>query len=815
VTTPVHAAGIGFLQHREGDCIKGRYEVLDHLGGGNFGSVYRVRDAAVGNVLACKEMHVLNNPATVQDERAAALDLFRREALNLATLRHPHIPAAYFEQEDGDWRVCPRCGFDFEGAAFCPVHGAQLLLIGQRYYLMMDFIDGPTLEEMAVAHLREQGRPLPEDQCLEWTAQIASALRSLHMVGIVHRDVKPDNIKLRAADNVAMLLDFGLTKKVEEAGGYGTARISGTGRFGTAGYAPEDPIEQQHPGRHGDIHALGMTLYRLVSGRDPQEEEQLREMRAQAPRYFNSALSPEVERIIQTATATSRTRRYESIDDFLADINELRTPQGSIPHAPPFTFSDGTRARTVSDLARGVEAHPEEALNYLFNGMFAGWLRQNGFAAPAQMAESVVERYAKHPPRALEMFRRALYPSNAIDILPRLKAEPATLTFGTLNSGEVATRQLRLHNVGPGLAWGKIVLEPSAASTATVSDGDQTVLPGLRIPHDFEGNDVTLELALDTGRVPFGAYSGTLLIETDGGITRVPVDYTVRPLELTVEPAELDFGTVLVGRRASRTLRVLHARESQKGQPRGTIYTGAALGGMVAPDRFEGEEPVEITVDSGMPDAVAKVYEGALQLDTNGGRLRVPVRYSFALPPGRILSLIGGAIAYGALGAAVLRLFYFAINIDYAVRWLWRPGAPLAEFQLNNPGFWLAGAVVGAFLLRRAARRGWIRPELEPTSPFAGFVLGAALSWVVAYVLHWGVWSLGDWLLRPPAQLLGSWIREFAPLGWGVFGAVAGALWGAARAFSATGRAWMRYVVYAILLLAFLTLLINALLATA
>jgi hypothetical protein len=63
---------------------QGRYEVLDHLGGGNFGSVYRVRDEAVGNVLACKEMHVLNDPDTPGDERLAALDPFKREALNLA-----------------------------------------------------------------------------------------------------------------------------------------------------------------------------------------------------------------------------------------------------------------------------------------------------------------------------------------------------------------------------------------------------------------------------------------------------------------------------------------------------------------------------------------------------------------------------------------------------------------------------------------------------------------------------------------------------------------------------------------------------------
>ena len=141
------APEIGFLQHRVGDRIKDRYDVTQRLGGGNFGSVYRVLDTAVGNILACKEMHVLDNPATQTDERAAALDLFKREALNLATLRHPNIPAAYFDQEDGDWHICPVCGLDWSEAV-CPNHGAQLLTIPARFYLMMDFIDGETLEEI-------------------------------------------------------------------------------------------------------------------------------------------------------------------------------------------------------------------------------------------------------------------------------------------------------------------------------------------------------------------------------------------------------------------------------------------------------------------------------------------------------------------------------------------------------------------------------------------------------------------------------------------------------------------------------------------
>jgi hypothetical protein len=75
---------IGFLQHRVGDRIKDRYDVLERLGGGNFGSVYRVVDTAVGNVLACKEMHVLDTRTRPSTSARSALDLFKREALNLA-----------------------------------------------------------------------------------------------------------------------------------------------------------------------------------------------------------------------------------------------------------------------------------------------------------------------------------------------------------------------------------------------------------------------------------------------------------------------------------------------------------------------------------------------------------------------------------------------------------------------------------------------------------------------------------------------------------------------------------------------------------
>jgi hypothetical protein len=238
------------------------------------------------------------------------------------------------------------------------------------------------------------------------------------------------------------------------------------------------------------------------------------------------------------------------------------------------------------------------------------------------MAEDVVKKYASQPPRGLEMFRRALYPSNSPGALPRLQIEPSTLSFGGIESGSTSTQVLRLRNAGAGLIWGNIALDGVATGTGSAD----LSLPGLRLPENFEGNEVEIEAVLDTSQVSLGAYSGDVLLQTETETLRVPVSYTVQPLRLRVEPPELDFGTILVGKRSVRSLRILRDDEVKGGgRPRGTIYSGESLGGLVAPPRFTGEQSIEITADGGMPDAIAKSYEGALQLDTNGGRLRVCV----------------------------------------------------------------------------------------------------------------------------------------------------------------------------------------------
>ena len=238
------------------------------------------------------------------------------------------------------------------------------------------------------------------------------------------------------------MLDFGLTKKVEEAGGYGTAPLTGTARFGTAGYAPENPRERESPEKRSDIHALGMTLYRLLTGRDPQDLRQLREMREYDPRYFNPDIAPETERLILVAIAPELPLRYQSIDDFIADLELIRRPNDNGTSLPPFTFADGSKARTATDLARLLDAHPRESEKYLYGGMFSTWLLQNGFAAPAQAAGDHHQKSSRITARSRSNCSGARFirPAPA-NIMPRVDWEPATVNFGSLPSGahETAT----------------------------------------------------------------------------------------------------------------------------------------------------------------------------------------------------------------------------------------------------------------------------------------------------------------------------------------------------------------------------------------
>ena len=218
-----------------GTILQNRYRILDKVGGGGFGNVYKAIDEVFGCCVAIKETK----------EQVASLDqlrkAFEREAKLLRNLKHECLPRVtdYFFHE-------------------------------QAQFLVMDFIEG---EDLAARLKKRIGRKGPFDvrEVLQWADKILGALQYLHTrpEPIIHRDVKPSNIKL-TEDGEIYLLDFGLAKGA--AGQMSTVR-DGESSFSLAafthGYASLEQQQESGTQPHSDIYSVGATLYHLLTGQIP------------------------------------------------------------------------------------------------------------------------------------------------------------------------------------------------------------------------------------------------------------------------------------------------------------------------------------------------------------------------------------------------------------------------------------------------------------------------------------------------------------------------------------------------------------------
>jgi len=212
--------------------LKERYRILEQVGMGGFGAVYKAADTLFGyRLVAVKEM---GQSHLSPQEMAEAIEAFKREAHLLAGLQHPNIPGIY----------------DYFGEA-------------GRWYLVMDFIEGETLEE----HLRKsKGRYLPVEKVLDVGIQLCIVLGYLHtrQPSIIFRDLKPANILLTSSGQI-YLIDFGIARHFKP----GQSRD--TIAFGSPGYAPPEQYGKTQTTPRADIYALGATLHQLLTGDDPSQ----------------------------------------------------------------------------------------------------------------------------------------------------------------------------------------------------------------------------------------------------------------------------------------------------------------------------------------------------------------------------------------------------------------------------------------------------------------------------------------------------------------------------------------------------------------
>ena len=246
----------------------GRYVVIDVLGTGGMGAVYLAEDTRLaGHKVAIKENF---------DNSPHAQAQFQKEASLLAALRHKNLPRVT------DYFIAPN----------------------GRQYLVMDYVAGEDLDEM----LQRQGA-LPEEQVLPWIYQVMDALEYLHnqQPPIIHRDVKPANIKVQP-DGLAVLVDFGIAKVYEVE-----QRTAIAARAATPGFSP---VEQYTGGTdaRSDIYSLGATMYALLTATVPPESP----MRAAGdtmrnPRNINPRISTNTEAVILRAMAVVAAKRYQTI----------------------------------------------------------------------------------------------------------------------------------------------------------------------------------------------------------------------------------------------------------------------------------------------------------------------------------------------------------------------------------------------------------------------------------------------------------------------------------------------------------------------
>ncbi|MFZ9857445.1 MAG: Stk1 family PASTA domain-containing Ser/Thr kinase [Roseiflexaceae bacterium] len=285
-----------------------RYELEEKIGDGGMAAVYRGRDLRLNRVVAIKILH---------QHHAADLNFRKRfihEAQSAANLRHPSIVDIYDEGEED-----------------------------RQHYIVMEFVDGSDLKSMILRY-----KQLPVQQVLQISAAIADGLDAAHQLGMVHRDVKPQNI-LVTHDGTAKITDFGIAKS-----SLSTAQTDTGVTFGTADYISPEQARGQPATAQSDIYALGVTVYEALTGQLPFTGDTavavaLQHVGSKPPpiRRHNPNVSPALEQLVMRALSKNPAERPTSAREF---AQLLRAQEESevrdTAHQPPYRSVNSSRSAT-------------------------------------------------------------------------------------------------------------------------------------------------------------------------------------------------------------------------------------------------------------------------------------------------------------------------------------------------------------------------------------------------------------------------------------------------------------------------------------
>jgi serine/threonine-protein kinase len=375
--------------------IAGRYDIRAPIGDGNFSITYRAADRVLGRDVAVK---ILREQYAADATFSAR---FEHEARAAAAISHPNVIQVYDFGHERDFA-----------------------------YIVMQYVQGPTLKQ----YIRDEG-PLPVDESIVFTRQILEGLAAIHDAGIIHRDIKPQNVLLTEDTRQVKLTDFGVARSATES------HLTGTGvAIGTAAYMAPEQAAGGELGPRADLYSVGVILYEMLTGRLPFPGENpvqvmyrhVNEM-PPPPRSLNRAIPLTLEAFVLRALSKDPVDRYPSArsmrDALLDPAGEAATRRASRP-VPAALKADPSLAAAAAEVtvARPISAAP-------VTGASTGQFRASASAARPRGAARVPPRVPPPPrARAGESERRDPWPI-VISLLILLGIAGVVGAFALLTGG--------------------------------------------------------------------------------------------------------------------------------------------------------------------------------------------------------------------------------------------------------------------------------------------------------------------------------------------------------------------------------------------